>query len=66
MLIWLSAICLKGGNPMSNSNICENTDLDINKDDPTLEREADFIEALCEYLAQGDTLALEWLEYFLI
>lgn len=50
---------------MSNSNICESTGPNINRDDPTLEREADFIEALCEYLAQGDALALEWLECFL-
>lgn len=46
-------------------NVCENAGTDIVGDDPILEGEADFIDALSEYLAQEDALALEWLECFL-
>lgn len=45
-------------------NVYENASTDIDGDVPILEGEADFIDALCEYLAQGDELALEWLDCF--
>lgn len=49
---------------MSDQNVRENVGTDMDGDTPILEDEVDFIEALCTYLAQGDTLALEWLDCF--
>lgn len=55
---------MKGWNLMSDLNVDENAYTAIDGDDPIHEGEADYIDALCEYLAQGDELALEWLECF--
>ena len=45
-------------------NVNENAGTDIDCDNSIYEGEADYIDALCDYLAQGDALALEWLDCF--
>ena len=50
---------------MNDLNLYENVGTDMDGDTSILEDEVDFIDALCEYLAQGDALALEWLDCFL-